>query len=120
MQIYQHLMFEIEDGTTIHELRPTRPTGDPFTKDASKFYAIANHVLQTSHGPMQDQFKIDIEAVSLEEAFARLPGMFPIAAQARVAELNAAARQQAEIASRQIIVPGVGPVVTGKPKTRLA
>ena len=120
MRLYEQRTFiDEETGNCVYEMRsPDRPDQMPLPR---KFYAMASHTLTRSDGAqIPDQFRIDIEAGSVEEAFEKLPLLLPAMREKRIEELNKFAADQQRKAASSIVMPNGQPVMVGKPKTRLA
>lgn len=113
MPIREQRTFVDEKGNTVHELRPL----DPDVPQKSSYFAIGPIVINGQQ--TQDQFRFDIAADSLAEAFERLEHAFQLGRAARIAELNAQFKALAEQQRRQIVLPnGQKLPPNGHPKTR--
>ena len=118
MNIREQRTFVDEKGQTIHELIPYFVDFGALV-DKRDYFAIGQHVVIVNGQPTPDQFRFDIEADSVVQAFERLEESFKVAQAARLVELEAQFKAMAEQHRRQIVLPS-GHVLppNGKPKTR--
>jgi hypothetical protein len=103
MKIYEQRTFVNEDkGLMIYSnqaMEVTSGMADLILPEVG-YFALVNQLLKTPNGPRQDQFRVDIPAKSIEEAFGLLPGLIPDAQKRRIAELAAHAAAQ----SKQLVL----------------
>lgn len=114
-----------ESGNEIHELRPAGPFAGIVEHNLGgsepTFFAIASHTLNVNGRAVPDQFKIDIAASSIEEAFEMLPDLLAPAAKRRILELTEQAETHRRRNEKQLLLPnGQKLPPMGSPKTRFA
>lgn len=118
--LYKQTTYLDDQGTAIYELTPA-PGTQFLPRLKPKFFAMGSHVLNVNGRPLQDQFRIDIEAETITEAFEKLPDRLLEGSRLRVQEVAAQAEAMAEQQRRQIVLPsGQQLPPKGNPRTRMA
>lgn len=127
MKLYEQHVWVAEDGTQIYELRPfevaAREREEKYARVQLpvRFFVVLTHTINCNGQPMVDQFKADIEAGSLTEAFEKIPQIIETAPQKRIAELQKQAAEQERLNRNKIVLPnGQTLPPAGKPKTKIA